>query len=129
MAPSKKGNETMVAETSGEHEDNIQLESTKKRRMDFKVRVRALLMVKFVKLYEFQTPTFDFPELLKFQRIDKFVSEYGDVYTDLVKAFMHNLSINMNEHDKHILRTVVRNCEIVEDLNNIVVSLRIPYSR
>lgn len=41
---------------------------------------------------------------------------------------MHNLSINLDEHDKHIMRTVVRNCEIVEDLNNIAMSLRIPSS-
>lgn len=119
----------MSEETSFEHEDDIQLETTKKRWMDFKVRIHSLLTVKFVKLSEFQAPTFDFPDLLKFQKIDKFVYDNGPVYPDLVKAFMHNLSINMNEHDKNILRTVVRNCEIVEDLNGIAASLKIPYSR
>lgn len=128
MAPSRKGKETMVQETSGEHDEDIQLESTKKRRMDFKVRVRALLPVKFVKLCDFQAPTFDFVELLKYQRIDKFVSEIGVVYTDLVKSFMHNLSINLDKHDKHMLKSVVRNCEIAEDLNNIALSLGIPSS-
>lgn len=54
--------------------------------MDFKVRVRALLPVKFIKLSDFQAPTFDFPELLKYQRIDKFVSEFGVIYTDLVNV-------------------------------------------
>lgn len=118
----------MVQETSGEHEEDIRLESTKKRRMDFKVRVRALLPVKFVKLCDFQPPTFNFVEQLKYQRIDKFVSEIRVVYTDLVKSFMHNLSINLDKHDKHMLKTVVRNCEIYEDLDNIAMSLGIPSS-
>lgn len=124
MAPPRMG-KAPVSSSSSEEEE-LKMETAKKRRMDFKVRVRHLLKGKYVNLKSFTT--FSFPELLKFQGLHEFITDNGKIYTDLVKSFLNHFTLNLNTDEQHMLYATVRNCEIVTDLGTLAASLKIPYS-
>lgn len=125
---SLKGKGKVPEHASASEDESIQMETTKKRQMDFKVRVRHFLPVKYVNLKAFPGSSFDFPNLLKYQRIDKFVSDSGNCYNDLVKAFLHKFSVHLNSDDEHVMETCVRDFLLKENLSDIAAKLRIPSS-
>lgn len=125
---SLKGKGKVPEHASSSEDESIQMETTKKRRMDFKVCVRQILPVKYVNLKAFPGSSFYFPTLLKYQRIDNFVSDSGNCYNDLVKAFLHKFSVYLNADDEHVLETSVRDCLLVENLVDIAAKLNIPSS-
>lgn len=106
MAPPRKG-KAHVSASSSEKEE-MQMETAKKRKMDFKVRVRHLLKGKYVNLKSFTLITFTFPELLKFQGMHEFITDNGKIYPDLVKSFLNHFTLNLNDGDKHMLFATVR---------------------
>lgn len=128
MSSSTAKGKGKAVEHSSSDEESMQMETTKKRRMDFKVRARQLLPVKYVNFRAFPATSFDFPTLLRYQRIDKFVSDCGNYYNDLVKAFLHKFSVSMNMEEEHILKATVRTFVLEENLSTIAANLEIPSS-
>lgn len=126
MAPPRMGKAPVSASSSEEEE--MKMETAKKRRMDFKVMVRHLLKGKYVNLKSFTPITFTFPELLRYQGLHEFITDNGKIYTDLVKSFLNHFTLNLNDDDQHMLSATMRDCEIVTDLRSLAASLRIPYS-
>lgn len=125
---SLKGKGEVSEHSSSSEDESIQMETTKKCRMDFKVRVRQFLPIKYVNLKAFPDSSFDFPALLKYQRIDKFVSDSGNCYNDLVKAFLHKFSVYLNADDEHVLEASVGDFVLKENLSVIAANLGIPSS-
>lgn len=70
--------------------------------------------VKYGNLSSFPSHSFDFPELLRRQRVYSMVSDCGNFYSDLVKYFYANLAIIPGVKD--VLISKVKNTEIILDL-------------
>lgn len=103
-----------------------QAPTTKSRRLNFDVRNRSLMPVKYVNLISFPEHSFSFPAQLKEQGVDKLVSEVGSYYPDLVKEVFTTLQIGKDEFEDHMIYAKVRNFEISKDMDSFGTMLGIP---
>ncbi|KAI5388045.1 hypothetical protein KIW84_073944 [Lathyrus oleraceus] len=127
MAPSRKDKgKTQIDEGSSQHQEATQhAPSLKTGRLTFDFRNRSLIPVKYGNLISFPSHSFDFPELLRHQRVYSMVSVYGNYYPDLVKDFYANLVLVPG--DKVVLTSKVKNIDIVMDVEVFGNCLGLPY--
>lgn len=127
MAPSRKDKgKSKIEEASSQPQEAEQhTPSLKTRRLTFDFGNWPLMLVKYGNLSSFLSHNFDFPELLRLQRVYSMVSDTGNFYPDLVKYFYANLAILPGDND--VLTSKVKSIDIIMDLEAFGNCLGVPF--